>query len=277
MPLTPSETRKVLNLLGHRPKKKLGQNFLIDGNIVQKSIDLSNLEAPSEVLEIGPGLGTLTEGLLKQGHRVHAVEVDKRLAGYLEEKFSDWIKNNLLTLTVADAVKFPTGPFMESGRDFEVVANLPYAISSNWLEGVLGGKNLPQRMTLMLQKEASDRMWSSPGSKNYNALSIFLSATFELISSHPVSRNCFYPVPAIDSVLIHMKKVNQPFLFSERSRHLIRKIFTKRRKQMGKIIKQEVDSVQESLNQWIKEANLCTSLRPEEIEAEKWKKLADLI
>ena len=68
MPLTPSETRKVLNLLGHRPKKKLGQNFLIDGNIVQKSIDLSNLEAPSEVLEIGPGLGTLTEGLLKQGH-----------------------------------------------------------------------------------------------------------------------------------------------------------------------------------------------------------------
>lgn len=277
MPLTPSETRKVLAEIGHRPRKKLGQNFLVDGNIVKKSLLMSEAPKSRIIVEIGPGLGTLTEELLNQDYQVRAVEIDPSLMAYLQSRFSPWIKKKKLLLSEADAVKFPTGHHLDPEAHFSVVANLPYAISSPWLEAVLSKKPLPESMTIMLQKEAADRMWAEPGSKNYNALSIFLHGSFQFISSHPVSRNCFHPVPAVDSILIHMKRSSHPFLFSDNARRLIRKIFTKRRKQMGALIKQEDFPVREILDRWLQESNLTKSIRPEGIPPDQWQKLATLI
>ena len=277
MPLTPSETHQVLDSIGHKPKKKLGQNFLVDGNIVKKSLAMSSPEPSDNIVEIGPGLGTLTEELLGYGCLVHAVELDPKLASFLREKFRKEIGCKTLTLTEGDAVKQPTGSLKITDNTFRIVANLPYAISSPWLESILGGEKIPQSMTLMLQKEASDRMWAKPSTKNYNALSIFLHAAYKLEASHAVSRHCFFPVPAVDSVLIHMERVTQPFLYPKEARSLIRRIFTKRRKQMGAVIRQESQPMQEILESWLMGTDLPRTLRAEQISPDHWQKLAQLV
>jgi 16S rRNA (adenine1518-N6/adenine1519-N6)-dimethyltransferase len=277
MPLTPSETHQVLDSIGHKPKKKLGQNFLVDGNIVKKSLAMSSPEPSDNIVEIGPGLGTLTEELLGYGCLVHAVELDPKLASFLREKFRKEIGCKTLTLTEGDAVKQPTGSLKITENTFRIVANLPYAISSPWLESILGGKKIPQSMTLMLQKEASDRMWAKPSTKNYNALSIFLHAAYKLEASHAVSRQCFFPVPAVDSVLIHMERVTKPFLYPKEARSLIRRIFTKRRKQMGAVIRQESQPMQEILESWLMGTDLPRTLRAEQISPDHWQKLAQLV
>ena len=277
MPLTPSETRKLLDHLGHRPQKKLGQNFLVDGNLVKKSISLANPESTQQVLEIGPGLGTLTNELLNCGVVVHAVEIDPTLVTYLLQKFSGPITEKKLFLSEVDAVKKPTGFHLPPGCDFQVIANLPYAISSPWFESILNCPTLPKSLTLMLQKEASDRMWAKPGTKNYNALSIFLQASYQLKNSHAVSRQCFHPIPAVDSVLIHMERLEKPFIFPEKTRKLIRKIFTKRRKQMGAITKQEAGEVAHLLEKWMNEINLPRDSRPEQIVSSDWQRLSQML
>ena len=277
MPLTPSETHQVLDSIGHKPKKKLGQNFLVDGNIVKKSLAMSSPEPSDNIVEIGPGLGTLTEELLGYGCLVHAVELDPKLASFLREKFRKEIGCKTLTLTEGDAVKQPTGSLNITDNTFRIVANLPYAISSPWLESILGGEKIPQSMTLMLQKEASDRMWAKPSTKNYNALSIFLHAAYKLEASHAVSRQCFFPVPAVDSVLIHMERVTKPFLYPKEARSLIRRIFTKRRKQMGAVIRQESQPMQEILESWLMGTDLPRTLRAEQISPDHWQKLAQLV
>ena len=128
MPLSPSETTTLLDALGHLPKKKLGQNFLIDGNIVEKSLQLADLPASGNVVEIGPGLGTLTRKLLDAGQTVHSVEIDYRLAENIEKTENEAINQGKLCLTRADAVKHPLGSLPESVSEYAIVANLPYAI-----------------------------------------------------------------------------------------------------------------------------------------------------
>jgi len=277
MPLTPSETTRLLAELGHYPKKKLGQNFLIDGNIVEKSIDMADLPAGMPVVEIGPGLGTLTRKLLEGGHEVHAVEIDKTLFGNLESSLESYTENKRLALTHGDAVKLPTASLPKEQEDYAVVANLPYAISSVWMESLLATERLPVRMVLMLQREAVDRMWAKCGTKSYGALSIFLHAAFRHHKSHLVSRRCFHPVPSVDSVLARMDILPDPFLFSAPDRALIRRIFTQRRKQIGSIARQEDDATRSGILDWLKGNELDQTLRPEQIEPEAWIGLASFL
>ena len=122
----------------------------------------------------------------------------------------------------------------------------------------------------MLQREAIERMWAECGSKNYSALSIFLHAAFRHHKSHPVSRRCFHPVPSVDSVLARMDLLTEPFLFPAVHRALIRRIFTRRRKQIGAIAKQEDDATRSGILDWLNENELAQTLRPEQIEPEAW-------
>ena len=277
MPLSPSETTSLLERLGHLPKKKLGQNFLIDGNIVEKSLQLADLPASGDVVEIGPGLGTLTRKLLDAGQTVHSVEIDYRLAENIEETEAEAIQQGKLILSRADAVKMPLGSLPDSVINYAIVANLPYAISSAWLESVLNTQRLPTRMVLMMQKEAVERIWAKPGTKEYHALSIFISNTYQLTEKHPVSRQCFYPAPAVDSMLIRMDIKEDAFLFSSTTRALIRKIFTQRRKQLGSLAKKEEPKVKEIILQWLEESDHPISSRPEQIPAKDWKSLGELL
>lgn len=276
MPLTPKETTRLLEKLGHRPKKKLGQNFLIDGNIVGKSLDMADLPNNLPVVEIGPGLGTLTQKLLEAGHPVHAVEIDRTLYENLKNSLARFIESKQLSLTHGDAVKSPIGSLPEQVQEYAVIANLPYAISSPWLESLLATGRTPIRMVLMLQREAVDRMWARHGTKNYNALSIFLQLAFENLRSHPVSRQCFFPAPSVDSILAGMDRIPDPFLFSQSDRALIRRIFTQRRKQIGSIARQEEDSERQRIEDWLAQNKLERTLRPEQIEARIWKNLSSV-
>lgn len=277
MPLSPSTTTALLEKLGHHPKKKLGQNFLIDGNIVDKSIRLSDLPSSGTVVEIGPGLGTLTRRLLELGQSVHAVELDKTLAQNLNETEGQAIESGRLTITHADAVKKPLGSLPLTVFDYRIVANLPYAISSAWLESMLNTRKLPSRMVLMMQKEAVERIWAKVGTKEFHALSIFISNAFALTDKHPVSRKCFFPAPGVDSMLIRMDLLESAYLFSENTRNLIRRIFTQRRKQLGSLAKKENPTTCQTMLEWLDELKLSCTLRPEQVSSLDWKRLGQLL
>ena len=273
MALSPSETSDLLRQLEHRPNKKLGQNFLIDGNLVEKSISMASLPTNYPVLEIGPGLGTLTSHLLNLGHPVYAVEIDRRLEAHLRGRLSSFIESGQFNLVRADAVKQPIGNLPDDVTEYAVVANLPYAISSAWMEGLLGSGKLPTSMVMMLQKEATERMLASPGTKAYNALAIFLQSAYQQTGYHPVPGQCFYPAPAVASALLKMEKKTDPYLFAKETRSLIRRIFTQRRKQIGSLLKKEEQEIQQIMTSWLEENNICSTTRPEKISVDQWIKL----
>ena len=273
MPLTPSQTRDLLQSLDHRPRKPLGQNFLIDGNIVRKSLQLAELKKGDVVLEIGPGLGTLIEAMLEAGCTVHAVELDARLAEHLRATLSRKFPERF-HLFEGDAVKFPRAGITTTIENLKIVANLPYAITTPWLEAVLEAP-LPEQMVLMMQKEAADRITARPGSKAYGAISILIGAAYEKAAIHPVSRSCFYPVPGVDSLLLHLRRKADAVLFCKASRMLIRQLFTQRRKQIGSLLQKEP-----GLHQWLEqlpEFGCSRTDRPEDIPLQAWVALDALL
>ena len=267
--LTPSGTRELLLSLGHRPRKNLGQNFLIDKNIVAKQCRMAEASAKDVIVEIGPGLGTLTHALLDTGADVYAVELDPKLAKHIRktllQKFPD-----KLTLLKGDAVEHPRASLpREKETSFKIVANLPYAITSPWMDGALQGP-LPQRMVLMVQKEAANRLCASPGTKAFSALSIVLKSAYTLEETHDVSRQCFSPAPDVGSTLITLVRKKEPFRFSPEVRKFINQFFQQRRKQIGTLCKKQGD---ERLTTWLTETGISPNTRPEAIEIEAWQAL----
>ena len=266
MPLSPSQTRALLEQLGHRPKKQLGQNFLIDGNIVRKSLDLAGVEAGDHVVEIGPGLGTLTEALLAAGAVVHAVEKDKTLAQHVASLASEQPN---LRLLIGDALDHPLGDLPEDIADYKIVANLPYAISTPWMAAVLEGK-LPTVMTLMLQKEAAQRYAANAGSKQFGAISIFLHAAYQVLPGHDVSAGCFYPKPDIGSTLLHLRRKDSPYRFTAEGAQLIRTLFQQRRKQISSLLRQrKTDTTDRWLNA-LPRLGIAPQSRAEQIPVDTW-------
>jgi 16S rRNA (adenine1518-N6/adenine1519-N6)-dimethyltransferase len=272
-PLSIAQTRELLESLGHHPRKNLGQNFLIDGNIVRKSLEMAKIGPGDVVIEIGPGLGTLTSALADAGAEVHAVELDKYLAAYIREKLGDRIH-----LTEGDAVQFPLGDLsqniagMTAPPPWKIVANLPYAVTSTWLEAVLEGP-LPERMVLMMQKEAADRLSALHGSKSFGAISIFLQSAYEPLFRHRVSRQCFYPVPGVDSMLAGWIRRAHPVTYPEPIRRDIRHLFTQRRKQL-----QSLTRGHPIFEPWFARnasRNLSPTARAEEVPLPIWQQLAN--
>jgi 16S rRNA (adenine1518-N6/adenine1519-N6)-dimethyltransferase len=265
--LSPTRTQQYLNQLGVRPRKSLGQNFLVDANLVRKSIEMARLKPGMHVVEIGPGLGTLTRGLLNSGVHVYAVERDPVMVQHLQQ---DLLPNSegKLDLLEADAVDSPRGN-LPSNSEFHIVANLPYAITSPWLESILDGP-LPERMVLLVQREAASRLLAKAGSKSLGAISLFLQAAYEDGGQHPVARTCFYPAPDVDSVLMCLQRRPEPFLFSNEQRKWIREIFTMRRKQLRSVCKRQ------GLDTWfgqVQKAGLPEGVRAEKVPLELWQKI----
>lgn len=271
--LTFTETRRLLDAIGLRPRKALGQNFLIDGNIVRKSLEFAEVRPGEPVVEVGPGLGTLTGALLEAGCRVYAVERDPVLCRHLQDTLANEYPESLF-LTEGDAVKLPLGEFApKEGEDFKVVANLPYAISSPWVDAVLSGA-LPVKMVLMLQQETVDRFSASPGTKQYGAITIFLHSAFQISRGHKVARQCFYPIPEVDSYLFHLVRLPQPYRFAPERKKLIRSCFGQRRKQIASLLR--TFGGDEDFEPWLQkleEAGFSRQSRPEEIPAELWRQL----
>lgn len=273
MPLSPSSTRSLLAQLGHFPKRALGQNFLVDGNIVRKSLDLAEVKPGDVVVEIGPGLGTLTSALLEAGSEVWAVERDPRLLRYLQDTLLPQFPDKL-RLTEGDAVELPLANLdpSQTSFDFKVVANLPYAISTPWMDAVLSGP-LPSRLVLMLQREAADRYAAKPGSKAFGAISIFLQSAYTIAPGHAVAATCFHPRPDVDSFLLHLIRKPEPVIFPSSTKELIRGLFQQRRKQIGSLLRDRLPDQGKSWLSHLGQLGLSPQARPEEVPVEAWQQL----
>jgi 16S rRNA (adenine1518-N6/adenine1519-N6)-dimethyltransferase len=278
MPLSPTATRELLARLGHEPKRFLGQNFLVDGNIVRKSLELAAVSAGDTVVEIGPGLGTLTAALLEAGATVWAVEKDRVLYEHLAATLGAQFLGRLHLLE-ADAMDHPLAglpaaePGAGAGPGFKIVANLPYAISTPWMEAVLAGP-LPARMVLMLQQEAARRYTARPGTKLFGAISIFLQAAYEPAPGHKVAAACFFPRPEIESFLLHLVRKPAPFVFPAPVRKVIRACFQQRRKQLGALLRGQLPDGGAGWLAQLGAAGFSARSRPEEIPVALWTKLA---
>lgn len=273
MPLTPTGTRELLAKLGHQPKRFLGQNFLVDGNIVRKSLDLAGIKPGDTVVEVGPGLGTLTSALLEAGAEVWAVEKDRQLHAHLTETLVP--AHPRLHLLEGDAMEFPLAALpTERTQAYKVVANLPYAISTPWMDAVLSGP-LPERMVLMLQLEAAERYVAQPGTKLFGAISIFLQSAFAIEPGHRVPAACFHPRPDIESVLLNLARLPEPFLFPPAKKALIRACFQQRRKQLGSILRGKLDP--QVAARWfarLEAAGFSAMSRAEQVPVALWRDFA---
>ncbi len=275
MPLSPSATRELLARLGHQPKRFLGQNFLVDGNIVRKSLELAGVIAGDAVVEVGPGLGTLTSALLEAGAEVWAVEKDRTLHAHLAETLNPRFAATF-HLIEADAVDVPIAamPVERATAGFKIVANLPYAIASPWLDAVLEGP-LPSCMVLMLQQEAAQRYSAQPGSKSFGAISVFLQAAYDIAPGHKVAAGCFFPRPDVESHLLHLVRKPEPFVFSPSTKTLIRSCFQQRRKQIGALLRARLpagDAV--PWRELLVQHGLSEQVRPEAIPVSWWVQLS---
>lgn len=273
MPLSPTATRELLARLGHQPKRFLGQNFLVDGNIVRKSLELGGVRAGDTVVEVGPGLGTLTAALLDAGAAVWAVEKDPVLAAHLRTTLAAQHPESL-HLMEGDALDQPLAGLPAAlAPAGKIVANLPYAISTPWMDAVLGGP-LPAHMVLMLQLEAAQRYTANPGTKTFGAISIFLQAAYDIAPGHRVSGACFHPRPDVDSCLLHLVRKPAPFVFAPATKALIRSCFQQRRKQLGALLRHRLPDGGAAWLAELARAGLGPQTRAEAVPVALWRLLS---
>lgn len=239
-PLTPvpymnkKELLTELEKLGMRPGRGLGQNFLLDGNLLDRIVRLGEFEPGARILEVGPGFGALTRRLLAAGAQVCAIEFDHRIAEYLRHEVSD----PALELIEGDACRIDLSTLF-GGADYRIIANLPYAISSVFIAKVLELDQLPDRMVFMLQREMAERLAAAPGTKAYGALSVRTQFFYRLKIEKIVPPEVFYPPPEVESAVLTLSLRGEfpgdPAI-CKRLASLARLLFSQRRKQVGKVL-----------------------------------------
>lgn len=200
---SPSTVRSLLDAAGIRPSRSMGQNFLIDANILRIIIEAAGLGPFDTVIEVGAGLGALTQALVEEGGRVWALESDRRLMRILERELA-YATN--LVLVEADAARFDFETLWESGPPATVgmVSNLPYQIAATLLIDCLKRYEWLRSYTVMVQREVAERILCGPGSRDYSAASVKVQALSEVRRVASVSRNSFYPRPGVDSTILHL-------------------------------------------------------------------------
>jgi 16S rRNA (adenine1518-N6/adenine1519-N6)-dimethyltransferase len=228
--LGPAQIRDLADLLGIQPTKKLGQNFVIDANTVRRIVKSAGVTAGETVVEVGPGLGSLTLGLLETGASVVAVEIDRRLAAQLPITVQQLQPSALLTVIAEDALKVTSLP----GDPTVLVANLPYNVSVPVLLHFLEHFPSIQRGLVMVQAEVGQRVAAGPGSKVYGAPSVKAAWYGDFSTAGQVSRQVFWPVPNVDSILVRFERHEQPGTEAERlaTFELVDAAFQQRRKML---------------------------------------------
>lgn len=197
-------TREVLADHGLTAKYSLGQNFLVNDAIVQKIVALAELDGADRVLEIGPGIGTLTMALLKGAAHVTSIERDADLPAVLEETLAPWWDK--FTLIQKDALDLQLSDLNTQAMPTKLVANLPYAVAATVVLDYFQRIDSLQSATVMVQKEMADRMAAEPGTKNYGAYTVKLRLYAQPAGRFPVSPNNFFPPPRVDSAVIRLNR-----------------------------------------------------------------------
>jgi len=201
-------TSQILKSYGLIPRKRFSQNFLTDRNIAARIVNALGLKGDDAVIEIGPGLGILTEGLLDSGAKVIGIEIDRDLAGGLKERFDG--RNNLEIIN-ADALKISYKELAAQRKEkLKVVSNLPYNISTPIIFKLLEEREIFSMFLLMLQKEVAQRIVSPPDNKEYGVLSVMVQLLADVKIEFDVPPSCFHPAPKVYSSVVRFNILNKP-------------------------------------------------------------------
>ena len=278
----PSATGAVLEKYGIRAQKKYGQNFLIDQNILEKIAQTSQIGKDDLVLEIGPGLGALTQILCERAGRVIAVEIDKKLIPVLEETLSGY---DNLSLINEDILKCDLKDLLKEGDRYgsvKVVANLPYYITTPVLMFLLESRYPFESVTVMIQKEVADRIKAGPSTKDYGSLSLAVQYYSQPVVALQVPPSCFIPRPGVGSVVLKLgiyrekpvEAKDEELLF-----RLIRGSFNQRRKTLVNGLKNYagLDLSKEQIESAIEKLGKKPSVRGEELTLSEFAELADIL
>jgi 16S rRNA (adenine1518-N6/adenine1519-N6)-dimethyltransferase len=268
----PSELKALLADRGIHPSKALGQNFLVDENLARIILDIARIGEEDGVLEIGPGAGVLTEGLLQRARRVVAIEKDRRLAAWLRERLG---ADPRLTLIEADALETDLDAWLADGLT-RVVSNLPYSVGTRILVNLIHAKYAPERITVTLQSDVGARLTAPPGVSTYGLLSVWAQQRYVIRVEKNISSTCFYPVPDVQSAVISLwRRSDRPVVphCEQAYLELTRFCFSHRRKQMGKLLQmgppgRSVD--ERTALRALKAIGFDGRVRPGEIGADAW-------
>lgn len=276
----PKQTIEIIQKYNFAFQKKFGQNFLIDTHVLDKIIAAAGVTKEDTVLEIGPGIGTMTQRLAEAAGRVFAVEIDTNLIPILQETLGDY---GNVTVINEDILKVDIKKLTEEGGQgcpVKVVANLPYYITTPIIMGLFESGAPIANITVMVQKEVAERMQVGPGSKDYGALSLAVQYYAEPYIVANVPPNCFIPRPGVGSAVIRLTRYEQPpvqvkdkaLMFA-----LIRASFNQRRKTLlnGLTNSQELSFSKEAIAAAIADLGLAPAVRGETLSLEQFARLSD--
>jgi 16S rRNA (adenine1518-N6/adenine1519-N6)-dimethyltransferase len=276
--LYPKIIKELLLKYETRPSKGLGQNFLIDKNVLKKIIDSADIKTNDIILEVGPGVGTLTQELAKKAKKVIAIEKDKTMVNILTDVLNDL---NIRNVQVVNDDILKTR--LQLPKKYKIVANIPYYLTSplirKFLEGPEGYPNPPEEMILMLQKEVAQRICAKPPDMSLLTVSVQFYAEPKIISY--VSKNCFWPAPKVDSAIIRIipqidaaeKQINSDSFFK-----IVKAGFSHPRKQLVNNLTtlkslNGVKLTKEQISNWLSKNNIKPNQRSETLSVSDWENL----
>lgn len=278
---TKSNTKEIIERHGFTFKKSFGQNFLTDTNILNKIVDAANLNEEVGVIEIGPGIGALTEFIARRAKKVVAYEIDPRLIPILAETLAPYdnvkvIHQDILKADVASMIEEE----FKDVKHIAVVANLPYYITTPILMGLIEKKLPIDWYVTMMQKEVAERLSAKPGTKDYNALSIAVQYYTEAKIALNVPKTVFIPAPNVDSSVVRLTKREQPAVEVENEDfflEIVHAAFKQRRKTIQNNLNQHFNDLsKEQVTELLQEADILPSRRGETLSIEEFGNLANV-
>lgn len=279
---TPSATKEIINKYSFAFQKKFGQNFLIDSNVLESIIRGAEITKDDFVLEIGPGIGTMTQYLCEAARQVVAVEIDKMLIPILEDTLSEYDNVEVINQDVLKVDIKSLAEEKNNGKPIKVVANLPYYITTPIIMGLFESGVPIDSITIMVQKEVADRMQTGPGSKDYGALSLAVQyyATAKVILN--VSATCFMPRPNVDSAVIKLTRHKEPTVNVADEKlmfKIIRASFNQRRKTLVNGLKNspELSFSKEQIVKAVEKIGKPETIRGEALTLEEFAELANAL
>ncbi len=262
---------------GNRPKRSLGQVFLIEPSVQAKILEMAELDSGDTVVEIGPGTGALTRDMLRRVKRLIALEIDPDLVSFLRESMRNSPGFHLLC---ADALRFDYERAAAVLRTrLKLVANLPYVISAPMIFTLIDQRRAFSLLILMLQKEVAQRLTAAVGTKQYGKLSVFCRVYFHLHLERQVPKTCFHPVPKVDSAVLRFIPRERPLLPEQAEaafRELVRAAFSKRRKTLFNALRTSLRAgiSEEGLRNMLEACDIDPRRRPETLSAEEYVRMA---
>jgi len=271
----PTEVRALLEKIGVRPGKSMGQNFLIDANILDILITIADLQPEDRVLEVGPGLGVLTEQLLAKAAHLTAVEKDVKLYSYVNERFAGQSKLKLLH---GDALRMNLNEMLESGIT-KIISNLPYSIGSRFIVDALGCDTQPERMVFTLQREVALRLVAKPSCKDYGVMTVLAQLEHEVSIEKHIRPGSFHPEPEVLSSIMLFKRRETalaPIHDRRAFREFIKACFAQRRKKLiNTLVRVASNQTSDEIQRNLDVLGIDGNLRPENLSVTQWGVLAE--